>query len=69
MNLSFNFSSNVSAPISEGATALKLENELQEETNTEATQIGQTNNEVLGSSLTLEDSVTQETQLVVEPEV
>ncbi len=66
---SFNFSSNVSAPISEGATALKLENEIQEETNTEATQIGQTNNEVLGSSLTLEDSVTEETQIVEEPEV
>ena len=65
----FNFSSNVSAPISEGATALKLENEIQEETNTEATQIEQTNNEVLGSSLTLEDSVTEETQKVEEPEV
>ena len=66
---SFNFSSNISAPISEGATALKLENEIQEETNAETKQIEETNNEVLGSSLTLEDSVTEETQIVEESEV
>ncbi len=63
---SFNFSSNVSTPISEGATALKLENEIQEETNTEATQFDEVNNEVLVNNLDLEDSVTEETQKIEE---
>ena len=66
---SLNFSSNISAPISEGATALKLENEIQEEATTEATQFEETNNEVLGSNSILEDSVVEETQKVEEPEV
>ena len=66
---SFNFSSNVSAPISEGATALKLENEIQEEITTEAKQFEQTNNGVLGSNSILEDSTTEETQKIEEPEV
>ena len=65
---SLNFSSNVSAPISEGATALKLENEIQEETNTKTTQFEETNNEVLGSNLTLEDSAAEENQKVEEQE-
>ena len=66
---SFNFSSRVAAPISEGATALKLENEVQEEMINETEQFEQSNNEVLGNSMTTEESIIEETQSVEEPEV
>ena len=66
---SFNFSSNATAPISEGATALKLENEIQEETVNEIEQFDQTHNEVLGNSLATEETIVEETQTIDEKEV
>jgi len=66
---SFNFSANVSAPISEGATALKLENEIQEERIHESEQFEENNNEVLTNNLVEEETVVEENQSVVEPEV
>jgi len=66
---SFNFSSSVSAPISEGATALKLENEIQEEAANEIEQYDQTNNEVLGSSTVSDKPIVEETRSTYEPEI
>jgi len=66
---SFNFSSSVSAPISEGATALKLENEIQEEAPNEIEQYDQTNNEVLGSSAVSNEPIVEENQSTDEPEI
>ena len=66
---SFNFSSSVAAPISEGATALKLENEIQEETVNDAEQLEQNNNDVLTNNLATEEQIIEETQSVEEPEV
>jgi cell division protein FtsZ len=63
---SFNFSSSVSAPISEGATALKLENEVNDQTVSEFEQIEQTNNEVLGNTSTSDESIVQDTQSIEE---
>ena len=66
---SFNFSANVAAPISEGATALKLENEIQEEAVNEVEQYNQTDNEVLGSTTVSDEPIVEETQSIDEPEV
>ena len=66
---SFNFSANVAAPISEGATALKLENEIQEEAVNEVEQYNQTDNEVLGSTTVSDEPNVEETQSIDEPEV
>lgn len=66
---SFNFSANVAAPISEGATALKLENEIQEEAVNEVEQYDQTDNEVLGSPTVSDETIVEETQSIDEPEV
>ena len=66
---SFNFSSSVAAPISEGATALKLENEIQEETVNEVEQYDQTNNEVLDSTTVSGEPIVEETQSTDEPEI
>ena len=66
---SFNFSANVAAPISEGATALKLENEIQEEAANEVEQYDQTDNEVLGSTTVSDEPIVEETQSIDEPEV
>ena len=66
---SFNFSANVAAPISEGATALKLENEIQEEAVNEVEEYDQTNNEVLGSTTVSDEPNVEETQSIDEPEV
>ena len=57
---SFNFSSGQTAPISEGATALKLENEIQQEESKEVEQFEETNNEILGNVLTSEESLVEE---------
>jgi cell division protein FtsZ len=65
---SFNFSSSVASPVFEGATALKLENEIQEEVIKEAEQFEQNNNEVLGNSTTSEQSTVEEPQPVDESE-
>ena len=66
---SFNFSANVAAPISEGATALKLENEIQEEAVNEVEQYDQTDNEVLGSTTVSDEPIVEEIQSIDEPEV
>ena len=66
---SLNFSSSVAAPISEGATALKLENEIQEETVNEVEQYDQTNNEVLDSTTVYDEPIVEETQSTDEPEI
>ena len=66
---SFSFSSNASTPISEGATALKLENEIHEETDTEVKQFEEANNEVLGNTLNTESIITEEVQKVEEQEI
>jgi len=66
---SFNFSANVAAPISEGATALKLENEIEEEAVNEVEQYDQTDNEVLGSTTVSDEPIVEETQSIDEPEV
>ena len=66
---SFNFSSSVAAPISEGATALKLENEIQEETVNDAEQLEQNNNDILTNNLATEEQIIEETHSVEEPEV
>ena len=66
---SFNFSSSVAAPISEGATALKLENEIQEEIVNEVEQYDQTNNEVLDSTTVSDEHIVEETQSIDEPEI
>jgi len=66
---SFNFSSSVSAPISEGATALKLENEIQEETVDEVQQFEQTNDEVLGNTTAFNESVTEDAQPIDAQEI
>ena len=60
---SFNFSSSVAAPISEGATALKLENEIQEETVNEAEQFEQNNNEVATNHLATEETIVEEPEV------
>ena len=54
---SFNFLSNISAPISEGATALKLENEIEEESENQVQNYEQTNNEIIGNTLMSEHSI------------
>ena len=59
----------MAAPISEGATALKLENEIQEETVNEADQFEQNNNEVVTNHLAAEEKIVEENQSVEEPEV
>jgi cell division protein FtsZ len=66
---SFNFSSSVAAPISEGATALKLENEIQEETVDEVEQYDQTNNEVLDSTTVSDEPLVEEAQSTDESEI
>ena len=64
---SFNFSANVAAPITEGATALKLENEIQEEAVNEVEQYNQTDNEVLGSTTVSDEPIVEEIQSIDEP--
>ena len=64
---SFNFSANVAAPISEGATALKLENEIEEEAVNEVEQYNQTDNEVLGSTTVSDEPIVEEIQSIDEP--
>ena len=64
---SFNFSANGAAPISEGATALKLENEIQEEAVNEVEQYDQTDNEVLGSTTVSDEPIVEEIQSIDEP--
>jgi len=64
---SFNFSANGAAPISEGATALKLENEIQEEAVNEVEQYNQTDNEVLGSTTVSDEPIVEEIQSIDEP--
>jgi len=67
---SLNFSSSVAAPISEGATALKLENEIQEETvNNQVEEFEQTNSEVLNENFDSNYSTNEEKQTIDEPEV
>ena len=66
---SFSFSPSVAAPISEGATALKLENEVQEDNVNEIEQFDQNNNEVLGNTLESEETIIEETQSEIETEV
>ena len=53
---SFNFSNTVASPITEGATALKLENEVQQETMPEAEQ-------TIVSDETINESILEETKL------
>jgi len=66
---SFNFSSNATAPISEGATALKLENEIEEESINEVQQFEQSDNEILGNTLGSEESDVEESRTTEETEV
>ncbi len=71
---SFNFSSSAAAPISEGATALKLENEIEQETQNEVQNYEQKNNEIIGNISTSEDSVDEaksleESKISEEPEI
>ncbi len=66
---SFNFSSNVSSPISEGATALKLENEIQEETVNDVQEFEQTNNEVLGNTTISNESTTEDADSIDNQEI
>jgi cell division protein FtsZ len=56
------FSNTVASPITEGATALKLENEVQQETMTEAEQ-------PIVSDETINESILEETKLEDEPHV
>ena len=65
---SFNFSSSVAAPISEGANALKLENEIQEETVNEVEQINQSTNDILQNTLGSEETIIEENQNIEESE-
>ena len=65
----FNFSSNVSAPISEGATALKLENEVEEQAVNEVEQLDQTNNEVFSNITKSEETLIEEKQTEDEAEI
>ncbi len=63
---SFNFSSSAAAPISEGATALKLENEIQEETVNEVQNFEQSENEMIADSSiaeTVSDEVKNEEKI------
>ena len=66
---SLNFSTNLTAPISEGATALKLENEIQEQTVNEVEKFDQNNDEVLSNNLGSEETIVEETKIDDEPEV
>ena len=66
---SFNFSSNTTAPISEGATALKLENEIEEESINEVEQFEQTDNEILGNAPGSEEFIVEESQPAEETEI
>ena len=66
---SFSFSSNTTAPISEGATALKLENEIEEESINKVEQFEQTDNEILGNASGSEESIAEESQPVEETEI
>jgi len=66
---SFNFSSNATAPISEGATALKLENEIEEESINEVQQFEQSDNEILGNTLGSEESPVEESRTAEETEI
>ena len=59
---SFDFSNTVASPITEGATALKLENEVQQETMTEAEQ-------PIVSDETINESIFEATKLEDEPHV
>ena len=59
---SFNFSSNAPTPISEGANALKLENEIQEEAVNEAQQFEQINDEVLGNTTVSNEPIIEDVQ-------
>ena len=59
---SFDFSNTVASPITEGATALKLENEVQQETMTEAEQ-------PIVSDETINESILEETKLEDEQHV
>jgi len=59
---SFDFSNTVASPITEGATALKLENEVQQETMTEVEQ-------PIVSDETINESILEETKLEDEPHV
>ena len=59
---SFDFYNTVASPITEGATALKLENEVQQETMTEAEQ-------PIVSDETINESILEETKLEDEPHV
>ena len=66
---SFNFSANVATPISEGATALKLENEVQEETVNELEQLDQSNNEVFSDTSKTKETIIEEKQTADEMEI
>jgi len=68
---SFNFSSNPTAPISEGATALKLENEIEEESINEVEQFEQTDNEIVANASVVgsEESIVEECQPAEETEI
>ena len=66
---SFNFSANVATPISEGATALKLENEVQEETVNEFEQLDQSNNEVFSDTSKTKETIIEEKQTADEMEI
>ena len=66
---SFNFSSNTTTPISEGATALKLENEIEEESINEVQQFEQSDNEILGNTLGSEESPVEESRTAEETEI
>ena len=66
---SFSFSSNTTAPISEGATALKLENEIEEESINKVEQFEQTDNEILGNASGSEESIAEESQPIEETEI
>ncbi len=66
---SFNFLSNTTAPISEGATALKLENEIEEESINEVEQFEQTDNEILGNVPGSEEFIVEESQPAEKTEI
>ena len=59
---SFNFSSNANAPISEGATALKLENEIEQETINEVEQFENTENPISENVTIPEEMKVEENQ-------
>ncbi len=65
---SFNFSSNGAAPISEGATALKLENEIEQESHNQVEQFENLENAIPESTSISEETSIEETQTVEQTE-